>query len=186
MDVPVPQIHEEFMDSAQMTPQERAWCMFEAPEPAESPGVAGGTSDTTSTAATAFDTAIEKSVGEARPPEIAKDWATTVDTAQSLLATGKLGLRSVKLSMQASRGLQISWPRQNPKNPNSQTFLVSFMMELGLFWPRANGTTSASPSAIEKSSVAGRAPGKRKKNRKKEDVVDVSTEVFHYKNSALV
>ena len=83
MDVPVPQIHEEFVDSAQMTPQERAWCMFEAPEPAESPGVAGGTSDTTSTAATAFDTAVEKSVGEARPPEIAKDWATTVDTAQS-------------------------------------------------------------------------------------------------------
>ena len=64
MDVPVPQIHEELVDTAQIIPQERIRC-------AESPGDAGSsrsrTSVTTSTTATAADTAVAKYVGEARP-----------------------------------------------------------------------------------------------------------------------
>ena len=79
-----PQIHEELVDSTQMTPQERIWCMFEAPELAESPGEAGfsrsRTSDTTSTAVTTADTAVAKYVGEARPLDIAKHSATTTAT----------------------------------------------------------------------------------------------------------
>ena len=107
VDVPVPQIHEELADSAQIIPQERIWCMFQEPrvtakilvvikipELAESPGEVrspGIAKLSATTAATVVDTTGAKSVCEARSPGIAKLSATTAATAVDITGAKSVG-----------------------------------------------------------------------------------------------
>ena len=125
--VPVPQIHEELVDSAQIIPQERI--VEQTVELAESSGEAGSswfvTNDTTSTASTA----VAKSAGETGPSGPGANGPTSAATA----AVGKPVVKPGSLCPRSTV------PRENP---SSQVLLE----KVKLFHLGPEQTTRPSPT----------------------------------------